>query len=180
MYSGDSIRVVHPLFQGEGDGAIPISPLQLEIQEMPMKIALGLNDFWHSRLPQLTNWQGCEAFGAFYKNLYYAVAIWGRPVARAYNGKGYWELRRMAIADDSPKNTASRMIRIMKLMIRKKRPEIVRLISYQDTGVHKGTIYRASGWNIGGRKKNIGTGWNTRKRNMMQTTSDKIRWEYDL
>ena len=68
----------------------------------------------------------------------------------------------------------------MKRLIKKARPEITKLISYQDTGVHLGTIYKASGWQIGGMKKNIGTGWGTRNRPAMQTDSDKIRWEYDL
>ena len=68
----------------------------------------------------------------------------------------------------------------MRHIIKNKNPDLNRLISYQDTDVHSGTIYKASGWKIGGTKKNIGTGWNTRKRNIMQTTAEKIRWEYDL
>jgi hypothetical protein len=31
---------------------------------MDIKRALQLNKAWHSRLPKLTNWQGCIAFGA--------------------------------------------------------------------------------------------------------------------
>jgi hypothetical protein len=62
----------------------------------------------------------------------------------------------------------------------RKCPEYTLAISYQDTGVHKGTIYKASGWKAVGLKKNIGTGWNTRDRNKMQSTSDKVRWEYAL
>jgi hypothetical protein len=147
---------------------------------MPLKQAVELNNMWHSRLPILSNWQTCKAIGAFYKNKFYAVALWGHPVARAYNGKGIYELRRMAISQDAPKNTGSRMLRIMRILIKKEMPEINKLISYQDTEVHKGTIYKSAGWVIGGMKKNIGTGWNTRKRNIMQATGDKIRWEYDL
>ena len=112
--SGDSIRVVHPLFQKEDDGSTPISPLQFEVEFMPVKQALTLNDLWHSRLPDLTNWHSCKAIGAFYKNNFYAVALWGPPVARAYNNMGIYELRRRAISDDAPKNTATRILKINK------------------------------------------------------------------
>jgi hypothetical protein len=88
------------------------------------------------------NWQGCEAYAAEHSNIYYAVALWGQPVARMLNGRGWYELRRMAIADDAPDNTASRMLRIMRLLIAKDRPEVVKLISYQDTEAHTGTIYK--------------------------------------
>lgn len=99
-------------------------------------------------------------------------------MAREYNGRGYLELRRMAISDDAPKNTASRMLGWMVREIRKL--GFVKAISYQDTEVHAGTIYKASGWKVGGLKKNIGTGWNTRDRPTMQTTADKVRWELAL
>lgn len=180
IQSGESIRVVHPLFQEERGGSIPTSPLQFEILQMPVKVALGLNREWHSRLPELTNWQACWAYGAVFDGIYYATAIWGHPVARAYNDKGYAELRRMAICDNAPANTASRMLRVMRLSIKKNFPGFVKLISYQDTEVHAGTIYKAAGWKVGGTKKNIGTGWQTRNRPAMQSASDKIRWEYDL
>jgi len=177
---GESIRVVHPLFQEEGGGSIPTSPLQLHIGKIPILVARQLNLEWHSRMPELTNWQACTAYGAVYGGMYFAVAIWGNPVAREYNGRNYWELRRMAISSDAPKNTASRMLRVMRLLIAKEKPEIVKFISYQDTEVHTGTIYKAAGWVIGGKKKNIGTGWNTRNRPVMQSAADKVRWEFDL
>ena len=179
---GDSIRVVHSLFQEEDDGSIPISPLQLEVSRMYIKDALLLNDLWHSRLPNLTNWQGCVAYGSFYENKYYACAVWGRPIAREFNGRNYYELRRMAIADDAPKNTASRMIKLMRLDIKKTMPEIVKLISYQDTDVHHWTIYKASGCVEGGRRKGGKQAWtsNQRKRANCPASGDKIRWEYDL
>ena len=49
-----------------------------------------------------------------------------------------------AIASDAPKYTATRMLSIMVKRIKKEFPDIVRLISYQDTEVHKGTIYKAA------------------------------------
>jgi hypothetical protein len=175
----DDARVACPLFQAEYGGSQPTSALHLRFSRMDIHRALTLNREWHSRLPQLTNWQGCIAFGAECNNVTYAVALWGRPVAREFNGRGYIELRRMAIADDAPKNTASRMIGWMLRELRKT-GEYTKAISYQDTAVHAGTIYKASGWKAVGLKKNIGTGWNTRRRNAMQTTADKVRWEYDF
>ncbi len=176
----NDLRIVHPLFSDINDGDLPLSPKLLEVEKMPIKAALLLNNLWHSRLPELTNWGNCHAFGAFYKNIYYAVAIFGPPIARAYNDKGYLELRRMAISNDSPKNTASCILKPIRKIIKKTNPKICKLISYQDTDVHIGTIYKASGWFIGGEKKNIGAGWNTRDRSKMQATGDKIRWEYNL
>ena len=178
---GDSIRVVHPLFQAEGDGSTPISSLQLIFDWMDVGKALELNKLWHSMLPALTNHFSCKAIGASYANTYYAVALWGPPISWNFNNKGYYELRRMAISSDAPKNTASRMLKIMRIMICKARPDVVRLISYQDTGVHRGTIYKASGWKPVGRRRGYKTTWSDyRKRADSIATGDKIRWEYDL
>ena len=174
---GDSIRVMHPLFQEDDDGSIPISPLQLEIGRIDIPLAVTLNELWHSRLPKINNQTGKNmAFAAFYKNRFYACAIWGEPVGRMLNGHGLYELRRMAIAEDAPKNTGSRMLKVMRILIRKELPEIKRLISYQDTDVHNGTIYKAAGWVEENKSSVSATGWNTRRRAKMQTTADKIRW----
>ena len=184
MNCGDSITVVHPLFQEEGDGSIPISPLQLEILPCHVEKACELNRHWHSRLPRIEpnniyRSPPSVCYAAVYKNRFYATAIWSAPIAKALNGKNYIELRRMAISPNAPKNTASRMIKIMRKNIKKRFPEIVKLISYQDTEVHHGTIYAASGWEKVALSK--GASWGrSRKRNEDQTTADKIRWEYEL
>jgi hypothetical protein len=68
----------------------------------------------------------------------------------------------------------------MVMMIRKKFPELNRLISYQDTEVHHGTIYKASGWTIGGESEGISWTNKTRQRNKEQTMAKKIRWEKQL
>jgi hypothetical protein len=104
------------------------------------------------------------------------------PVARLFNGKNYLELRRMAISAEAPKNTASRMISIMVKAIRRAKPHIVKLISYQDTDVHSGTIYKASGWVEAATRKGGDDAWscNVRKRAKTPASGDKIRWEKDL
>ena len=177
LTGADRIRVVHPLFQAEGGGSIPTSALQLEIAPIGVVRACELNLLWHSRLPNIPRTPGMFAFGAMYDGLFYAVGIWSGPVARMLNGQNLLELRRMAVAPDAPRNTPSRMLRIMRLWIRTKRPEVVRLISYQDTEVHTGTIYKAAGWEA--TTITAGDEWTrpNRYRKPSQTTAAKVRWE---
>lgn len=52
----------------------------------------------------------------------------------------------MACAPDAPRNTASRFLAWMVRWFKRNEPEHEHLISYQDTAVHTGTIYRAAGW----------------------------------
>ena len=186
MTSGDCIRVVHPLFREEGDGSIPISPLQLEIAEVDVRTARRLNELWHSVLPEtdlgnLVRNPVQISFGAFYGNRFYAAAIWTTPIAanRLKDGNLWLELRRFAIAEDAPKNTGSRMLKVMRVLIRRKYPNLRRLVSYQAVQHHDGTIYKAAGWFKTGESKS--KVWHVGKvRNAMQTTSDKIRWEMPL
>lgn len=166
--SGDSIRVVHPLFQAEGDGANPISPLQLTLNEAPAEIAVRLNKLWHSVLPEmnLQNLKGQKhsvCYTAEYKNRYYAVAMWTTPIAanRMKDGFDKLELRRLAIADDAPQNTASRMLKVMRALLKRKWPHIVSLVSYQAEDHHSGTIYKAAGWKVTNRAKH--KPWPTRR-----------------
>jgi hypothetical protein len=181
----DSIRVLHPLFQGEGGGSIPTSSLQLHVGQISVDLAIDLVGLWHSRLPvvdksnvQRTKHLWC--IGAEYDGKWYATAIWTNPISPTYATVPYLELRRFAIADDAPKNTASRLLGVMTRQIRKKFPNIERLISYQDTDVHAGTIYAASGWEKAHHGRN--SDWNRAKRPRKEqvATGDKIRWEYPL
>ena len=179
--SGDSIRVVHPLFQTEGGGSIPTSPLQLVMNWMPMLYALQLNSAWHSSLPEFKYPpEKCMAIGAQFSGRYFAIAIWSQPSARGLNNKGMYELRRLAISDDAPKNTASRMLRVMRYIVAKRRPDVAILISYQDADVHTGTIYKAAGWRPVNSSVVSAKGWNTRSPNSMQSIANKVRWEYRL
>jgi hypothetical protein len=176
----EGVRVAYPLFHAGGGGSTPTSALQFQIIGCPIEQAVALNRRWHSRLPILRNYQACEAFAAEFEGLYYAVAIWSHPVARMLNGKGMWELRRMAIAPDAPKNTASRMLGVMALLIRRSKPDVQTLISYQDMEVHAGTIYKAAGW-----AKAVLSGggeWArpSRYRPRVQSGAQKQRWEKSL
>lgn len=85
------------------------------------------------------------AFCAHHGGYIYAVALWHNPSARML--PAHWlELRRMAVAADAPHCTASWFLGRMTRYFAVTCPERERLISYQDTAVHKGTIYLAAGW----------------------------------
>lgn len=178
----DSIRAVCPLFLGEGGGSTPTSSLQLHLGEISTDLAIKLCALWHSRLPRVdksnivrTKWLWCV--GAEFGGKWYAVAIWTNPVSRRFNDKNWLELRRLAISSDAPKNTASRMLGVMARMIKVKYPIVDRLISYQDTEVHTGAIYAASGWKPV--KSESKGNWSvpSRKRAAPQALSLKVRWE---
>lgn len=181
----DDVRDSMPLFRSGCGGSIPTSALQLSIRKCDVHRAIELNRVWHSRLPKVdwSNIVRCSChicFVAEFDDIAYASAIWSSPVARLLNGFDWLELRRLAIAPDAPKNTATRMLRIMRIVISKDLPHITNLISYQDTEVHIGTIYKAAGWKKTTRKIVGKTGWNSRKRNQMQTTADKVRWDMSV
>jgi len=178
----DSIRVVHPLFQAEGGGSIPTSALQFHMGWMNVKVAVILNHLWHSSLPVFTGLpEKCKAIGAVHDGLYHATAIWSHPVARKLNWTGRYELRRFAIGPEAPKNTASRMLRVMRLLVARKFPDVSILMSYQDKDSHMGTIYRAAGWLPVSDNEVPRDGWHTRQgRAATQTNAAKVRWEYQL
>lgn len=185
MVRDDSIRAVCPLFQVEGGGSTPTSSLQLHFGEISLDLAIQLVGLWHSRLPKvdksnMTRTRHLWCVGAEHGGKWYAVAIWTNPVSRRFNNSNWLELRRLAIADDAPKNTASRMLGVMARIARRKYPAIDRLISYQDTEVHTGAIYAAAGWRS--QKSESKGNWSvpSRRRAAPQAPSLKVRWEKEI
>ena len=194
---GESIRVMHPLFQVGQGGSIPTSPLQLRLEQIDLRLAMQLNRLWHSVLPA-THYAGLKAgnhtvaYAAVCGRLIYAVAIWTDPVNRTLANGTTIELRRLAIAPDAPRYTASRLLGVMCRLIRNKWPELLIAVSYQACAVHSGTIYKAAGWLNAAYSKF--TPWKKRKtrtrdgvfqhkssdRSPPQIESDKIRWERRL
>jgi len=171
----------YPLFR---KGEMPDSPRQLELVVIKAKMASELNAEWHSRLPDI-HWSNIVrnrnyvCFGALFDWKYFGVAIWSSPVNQNFDFDSVLELRRLAISPEAPKFTASWMIGKMIKQIKLKLPKIKRLISYQDTEIHKGTIYKASNWEVANITKYVP--WDkSRQRNKSQSTADKIRWEYKL
>ena len=164
----------------------PTSPKLMTLRKIGVRHAMRYNEMWHSRLPltvegNLLRNKRYVFFGAEYKDHCFASAIWTDPVANNRLSKNFiWiELRRLAIAPDAPKFTASWMISKMIKQIKKQFPDVTRLVSYQDCDVHTGTIYSASNWSQD--IISLGESWNeTRKRNKEQSLSPKKRWIYDL
>jgi hypothetical protein len=185
---GDSVTETHLTLQLEEGGLTPTSPLQFKFEVISAKAACDLNFKWHSRFPQI-HWSNVVrskryiCYAAKFDGVYFAVGIWSSPIAgnRFKDGGLLLELRRMAICEKAPKNTASRMLSYMRKDISKRFPEIIRLISYQDTGVHLGTIYKASGWKlINTMSKQVDWAASGRKRNKPQSNAPKVRWEFNL
>jgi len=171
---GDDARVAWPLFLADYGGSTPTSPLKardLRFQGCDVMHAVRLVRTWHSRLPncQTGPWQ--FAFSAEHSGTTYAVALWNTPSARCL--PHHWlELRRMACAPDAPPNTASRFLSWMVRYFKRTFPERERCISYQDTAVHSGTIYRAAGWTPGNSSKA-----RIRNRNGKRAGTDRLyRW----
>ena len=163
------------------------SPKLIETEECRAQVACMLNELWHSRLPKI-HWSNvvrnthyvCYYFS--YKQAVLGVGIWSSPVAqnRLSGGKTILELRRLALSELCPFNTATRVISEMIKKIKVKFPDIKKLISYQDTEVHNGTIYKASNWKIGCETKLLDWTTKDRKRMALQSTANKIRWDFDL
>lgn len=158
---------------------VPTSPKQFNVKEINVHLACRLNGMWHSRLP-VVHWSNVVrskkhvCYGLFFDGLCWAVAIFSSPIARSLDGDTILELRRYAIKEGSPKNTASWGLGKMIKMIKMKFPDVEKLVSYQDTDVHYGTIYKASNWTQSITTRFASWG-NSRKRNPDQATGDKIR-----
>lgn len=149
-FRADDVEAAYPLFQEERSGSTPTSALQLKIIDVAWDCVARLNNDWHSALPQCDKGSMSRGFRSFFAaefdGIIYAVAIWSSPVTQSVDDGTTAELRRLAISPNAPKNTASRMLAVMARLMKKRYPAITRLISYQATAVHKGTIYLAAGW----------------------------------
>ena len=166
---------------------IPKSPKLMTLREVGVDYAMEKNASWHSRLPVTSHSNMVRNahkvfYGAEYKDHCFAVAMWTDPVAGNRMSKDHvWlELRRLAIAPDAPKFTATWMISKMVKHIQKRFPDVTMLVSYQDTEVHTGTIYKAANWKLDTVSKFQEWSSEKRKRNVLQSKADKIRWSYAI
>ena len=179
-------RLVMPLFYT--DSGQCKKARELIVEPCPKWRADELNKLWHSRLP-VPPIISMYAFWAYAYDVVYAVALWSNPSARELNND-WIELRRLAIAPDAPHNTASYMIaRMIKWF--SKNTEHPHAISYQDTSVHLGTIYKAANWKVEyiskpmqrDRTKNrVGTNslYRSNSNGLDVDIAEKIRWGIDI
>lgn len=176
----DGAAAARPLFQGEDGGSIPTSALHLRINPIGLDTARQLIALWHSALPDFPPTTGGlpyhDCYVAEHDDHWYAAAIWTGPVNRNLNDGRRYELRRFAIAPCAPRYTASRMLAVMARDIRRRRPDVNELISYQLLDTHQGTIYRAAGWEV--RHFSKGHEWTgvMRSRPPSQNVGDKQCW----
>jgi hypothetical protein len=175
------IMIQHPLFW-DNKFEIPDNPKKIQISSINPQFASSLNKLWHSRLPVI-HWSNIvrnryyECYGGSYMGIWIISAIWSSPVNQHFDIESTLELRRLAISNLCPKNTATNFISRMIKDINKKFPLVKKLISYQDKDAHLGTIYKASNWFIDSETK-FNSWSKSRKRSLDQTISDKIRWAY--
>jgi len=101
--------------------------------------------------------------GVFYQNTLQGCLQFGPSIDKSKSvglvkdtrWNAFLELHRLAFSDVLPKNSESRAIAIAMRMIKKNAPHIEWVLSYADaTQCGDGTIYRASGFQLIGIKKN--------------------------
>lgn len=75
-----------------------------------------------------------------------------RETAKRYGGGVAWELARLYLLDEVPKNAETWFIGRAVRWIKRHRPDVSTLVSYADPSAgHRGTIYRAANWTADGR-----------------------------
>lgn len=127
------------------ESARPIKASQLELVECEPAQARRCVAAWHSRLPMTQVGPWMLAFVAVHGGSLYGGALWNNPSARGLPSD-WLELRRLALPEYAPPHAASWMLGAMRRWVRANRPDVPRLLSYQDVDVHTGTIYKAAGW----------------------------------
>lgn len=176
--TGQDVSLIAPLFANTPMDVVT-SPKLFTVTVISSNLAVRLNQQWHSRLPLFGGIPSAN-YALEYRDHYYGVAIWSPPIARMLPHKEWLELRRMALSPECPHNTATWFLARMERLLIVKFPEVIKLISYQDTEAHHGTIYKAANWIATNRSS--GGEWNVPSRRALpqQTDADKIRWEKDL
>lgn len=155
------------------------------LQEVSPILASKMVRLWHSVLPNIaaTNIQRNRHYVCFAMvctGYAYAVAVYSSPVNRHLDDGATLELRRLAISDTCPRNTATWFMARCERLLKKKLPEIAKLVSYHDTSKHRGTIYRAGNWSDVANVRYVAWARTRTDRAPSQTKAPKVRWEKAL
>lgn len=125
----------------------PPDAKSLEVRPVPYRVA--------KRFVERHHYLGYAPPGAracldvWYGDLLVGVLMFGRPAARLEDQRRTLELTRMVLLDECSKNSESRALALAAKWVRRHMPGIRRLIAYADPRQgHKGTIYRAAGWQL--------------------------------
>ncbi|MFC4161962.1 Mom family adenine methylcarbamoylation protein [Chitinimonas lacunae] len=164
---------------------IPTSLRDFTIQEVSPTMASKMVRLWHSALPNIpaTNIQRNRRYACFAlvcNGYAYAIAVYSSPVNRHLDDGATVELRRLAISDKCPRNTATWFMARCEKQLQSKMPEIKRLVSYQDTTKHTGTIYKAGNWHNAADVRYVSWARTRTDRAPSQSKSAKVRWEKQL
>ncbi len=146
---GDSLIEGKQLaFQPIDDGANPTSPLQLFFRQISWQTAMRIaveNHYLHRPAP--VTW----AFGAYYQDVIKGILTIGKPASHTLiegvcgkdSAHRVYELNRLWMSDNCPKNSESRFIAWVLRAI----PKGTILVSYADTAFqHKGIVYQSTNW----------------------------------
>ncbi len=135
-------------FQLGDGGASPTSSLQLTFKPIDWRTAKRMvveNHYLHRPAPH--SW----CFGAYFNGILKGVCIIGKPASHTLiegvcgkeNASRVFELNRLWMSDELPKNSESRFIGWALRAI----PKGIILVSYADSAQgHCGIIYRATNW----------------------------------
>ena len=134
---------------------------EIILKVIPSKIAnefVKQNHYSGKVVPNSTLHFGCFLDGKLHGVMQYGPSINKKGTINLVEGTGwneFIELNRMAFDDYLPKYSESRCIAISIKLIKKNAPQIKWIISFADgTQCGDGTIYRASGFQLIGLKKN--------------------------
>ena len=153
--SVESVTATRPLFQmGEG-GSIPTSTHQLWLELISNRQANTVYAQYHYLAD--TPFISSISFGVFFGGELHGALSWGPPAGKVMKGlydevtqRSWWELKRLALSDLCPKNSESRVIALCIKLIRKQY-NVAGILTYADDSVgHKGTIYKACGFEYRG------------------------------
>lgn len=151
--------------------------------------ARAFNVATHSTLPNVQRGPWMFVFGGWYRGKLVAVTFWHNTSARGLPCD-WLELRRMAVSSEAPPFFASRMLGWCRRFF-KANSDYRRLISYQDTSMHSGTIYRAANWtpthvsrprnrDRSGLRSGTARQYRTDSNGKARAAAAKIRWEIAL
>ncbi len=152
MTSAGSGMATRPLFQEGDGGSIPTSAHKLVFQKIGYREAMDFvitHHYLHRTAPT------SYSFGAVWQRELVGVLTIGKPashtlingVAGKENGHRVYELNRLVLLDEMPKNSESRFIGWCLRQL----PKDLILVSYADTAFgHTGIVYKATGWKYTG------------------------------
>ena len=114
--------------------------------------------------------------GVFSGKTLLGVMLFSHPTARHEEQSETFELTRMCLIDEAPKNSETRALSLAYRWLRMN-TERKRLIAYADTAEgHEGIIYRAGGWHEIQRKDPVGH-WDSRGNRRPTQGGAKIKFE---